>query len=163
MDFLQEDLHHKVCLPGLLQPELLLQQQDTADLHRRHSFKFRSGSASVGCLGPGVHKVFLSPLRVSSRYGVLILIVILLLLPSCWGFSFALGCGVSFFGGIQHSPVDDGSAVSCNFGVLLGEDEHTSSTLPSWSVVGCRLFPFIILNISCQFLLVCRIFPEKIS
>ena len=28
--------------------------------------------------------------------------VILLLLPSCWGFSFALGHGVSFLGGIQH-------------------------------------------------------------
>ena len=28
---------------------------------------------------------------------------ILPLLQSCWGFSFALGCGVSFFGGIQHS------------------------------------------------------------
>ena len=31
--------------------------------------------------------------------------MILPLLPSCWGFSFALGCGLSFFGGIQHSPV----------------------------------------------------------
>ena len=28
------------------------------------------------------------------------------LLLSCWGFSFALGHGVSFFGGIQHSPYD---------------------------------------------------------
>ena len=28
------------------------------------------------------------------------------LLPSCWGFSFALGCGVSFFGGIQQSSVN---------------------------------------------------------
>ena len=27
----------------------------------------------------------------------------LCLLPSCWGFSFVLGHGVSFFGGIQHS------------------------------------------------------------
>ena len=40
----------------------------------------------------------------------LILNVILPLLPSCWGFSFALGCGVSLFGGIQHSPVDGCSA-----------------------------------------------------
>ena len=47
-------------------------------------------------------------------------------LPSCWGFSFALEHGVSFFGGIQHSPVDGCSAESCNFGVLPGEDEHTS-------------------------------------
>ena len=40
------------------------------------------------------------------------------------GFSFALGCGVSFFGGIQHSPVDGYLAVSFNVGVLAGEDEH---------------------------------------
>ena len=45
---------------------------------------------------------------------------------SVWGFSFALGCGVSFFGGIQHSPVDGCSAASCNFEVLAGEDERTS-------------------------------------
>ena len=47
------------------------------------------------------------------------------LLPSCWGFSFALGCGLSFFGGIQHSPIDGCSAASCNFGVLAGEDDCT--------------------------------------
>ena len=43
----------------------------------------------------------------------LILNVILHLLPSCWGFSFAFGRGVSFFGGIQHSPFDGCSAASC--------------------------------------------------
>ena len=48
------------------------------------------------------------------------------LLQSCWGFSFALGCGICFFGGIKHSPVDDCSAASCNFGVLAKEDEHVS-------------------------------------
>ena len=46
-------------------------------------------------------------------------------LPSCWVFAFALGHGVSFFGGIQHYPVNGCSAVSCNFGVLA-EDERTS-------------------------------------
>ena len=56
----------------------------------------------------------------------LILNAILPLLPSCWGFSFALGCGVSLFGEIQHSAVDDCSAASCNFGVPTGEDECTS-------------------------------------
>ena len=61
----------------------------------------------------------------------LILNVIFPLLPSCWGFSFALGCGVSFFGGIQHSPVDGCLAASCSFGVLTGEDEHTSFYPPS--------------------------------
>ena len=44
------------------------------------------------------------------------------LLPCRWGFSFALGCGVSFFGAIQQSPVDGCSSVSCSFGVLTGED-----------------------------------------
>ena len=42
-------------------------------------------------------------------------------LPSCWGFSFALGRGVSFFGGIQHSSVSGFSTASCKFGVLAGE------------------------------------------
>ena len=49
------------------------------------------------------------------------------LLLFCWGFSIALGCGVSFFfffGGIQQSSFDGGSAVSFNFGVLPGEDER---------------------------------------
>ena len=41
----------------------------------------------------------------------------LLLCPWTWGI---------FFGGIQHSPVDGCLAVSCNFGVLAGENEHTS-------------------------------------
>ena len=50
----------------------------------------------------------------------LILNTISALLPPCWGFSFALGCGVSFFGGIQHSPVHGCSKVSCK------ENEHTS-------------------------------------
>ena len=40
-----------------------------------------------------------------------------LLCPSMW---------VSSSGGIQHSPVDSCSAASCNFGVLLREDEHIS-------------------------------------
>ena len=42
------------------------------------------------------------------------------------GFFFALGLGVSFFGGIQHSLIDGCSAASCNSGVLAGEDEPTS-------------------------------------
>ena len=31
-----------------------------------------------------------------------------------------------YFGGIQHSPVYACSAVSCNFGVLAGQDEYMS-------------------------------------
>ena len=68
----------------------------------------------------------------------LILNLISSFLPSCWGFSFALGCGVSFFGGIQHSPVDGCPAVSCNFGVLTGEDE-------------CRSFYSAICNAMCGY------------
>ena len=44
------------------------------------------------------------------------------LLPSCWGFSFAFGHGVSFFGRIQISPVDGCSVVSCNFGILTKDE-----------------------------------------
>ena len=58
------------------------------------------------------------------RVQCLILNVISPLLPSCWGFSFALGHGVSFSGGIQHTPCDGCSVASCNFGVLTGEDEY---------------------------------------
>ena len=58
----------------------------------------------------------------------------LLLSLSYWGLSFALGRGVSFFGGIQLSPVDGCSAVSCSFGVLKGEDERTSF----FSIILCR-------------------------
>ena len=41
------------------------------------------------------------------------------------GLSFALGHEVSFFGGIQHSPIDGCLAAYCNFAVFAG-DEHTS-------------------------------------
>ena len=39
--------------------------------------------------------------------------IVPLLLSSC-GFSFVLGCGICFFGGLQHSPADDCSAASCD-------------------------------------------------
>ena len=68
----------------------------------QHSF----GSVSVESLGPSAHKVLFDPFKCLWQVWCLILNVISPLLPSCWGFSFALGCGVSFFGGIQHSPVD---------------------------------------------------------
>ena len=88
------------------------------------TLKGRSGSGSVE--SPGVHKVLSEPSKNLWPVWGLILNAISPLLPSCCGFSFALGHGVYFFGGIQHSPVDGCSAASCNFGVLSGEDEHTS-------------------------------------
>ena len=39
-----------------------------------------------------------------------------------WGFAFALGCGVSFSGGIQHAPVYCCSVAGGNFGVLTGDE-----------------------------------------
>ena len=88
------------------------------------TLKGRSGSLSV--VSPAVHKVLFEPSECLWKVWGLILKVISPLLASCWDFSFALGCGVYFFGGIQHSPVDGCSAVSCNSGVLTGEDEHMS-------------------------------------
>ena len=92
----------------------------------------RSGSLSVE--SPGVHKVLFEPsehlwwlwglILTEHLWQVwgLILNVIFPLLPSCWDFSFAFGCGVYFFCGIQHSSVDSCSAVSCYFGVLTGDE-----------------------------------------
>ena len=71
-------------------------------------------------LGPGV------PSEHLWQVWGLILNVILPLLPSCWDFSFAVGYGVSFFGGVQHSPVDGCWAMSCSCGVLEVENECMS-------------------------------------
>ena len=58
----------------------------------QETLKHSSVSVSVGSLGPGAHKVCLSPVGISAS---LILNTNSCLLPSFWGFSFALGCGVS--------------------------------------------------------------------
>ena len=90
------------------------------------TLKGRSGSVSVGSLGPGEPKVLFEPSKHLWQVWALILNMIMPLLPllSCWGFSFALGYGFFFFfGGIQHSPVGGCSAGSCNFVVLAGEDQ----------------------------------------
>ena len=84
----------------------------------------------MGSLGPGVHKVLFESSEHLWQVWSLILNMISPLLPSFWGFSFALGCGVSFIGGTQHSPADGSSAATCNFGVLTGEDECMSFYMP---------------------------------
>ena len=124
-------------VPGLLQPERLSLQPSTADPCLRscplltcasagdtQTLKGGSGSVYVDPLGPGVHKVLFEPSVCLWWVWGLSLNAISPLLPSCWGFSFALGCGVSFFGGIQHSPVDGCSISSRNFEVLSEENEH---------------------------------------
>ena len=88
------------------------------------TLKSISGSVSVGT--PGVQKVLFEHSKHLWRIWGLILNMISHLLQSCLGFSFALGCGVSFFGGIQPSPCDGCLAVRCNFEVLGGEDECLS-------------------------------------
>ena len=102
-DLLQEDLCHILCLQGLRQAEPLSPWQATAD----QTLQGRSDSVSVGSLGPGAHKVLFELSEHLWWVWSLILNTVSPLLLSCWSFSFALGCGISFFHGIQHSPVDD--------------------------------------------------------
>ena len=107
---------------------------------RKHS---KAGLAqSVWPLGPGAHKVLFAPSHRLSRVRGLILNMILALPPSCWGFSFALGCGVSsFWWDLTSSSwwlftVDGCSATGCNFG-LLQEMSARLSTPPSCIMSFC--------------------------
>ena len=89
-DLLQEGSCHRLGDPDLLQPEPLPLWQATADLYlyRRHS---NTGlTQSLGSLGHGSHKVLFEPSKCLWRVWDLALNMILPLLPSCWGFSFAL-------------------------------------------------------------------------
>ena len=56
-------------------------------------------------LGPAVHKILFVLSEDLWQVWGFILNVIVSLLPTCWGFSFALVHGASFLGGIQYSPV----------------------------------------------------------
>ena len=96
--------------PGLLHPEPLPLRQATADpsLCRKHSNTVPSQS-----LWDFWVLVQTSMFEPSEWVWGLILNMILPLLLSFLGFSFALGHGVAFFfGGIQHSPVDGCSVYS---------------------------------------------------
>ena len=121
--------------PGLLHPEPLPLQQSTADLylHRRHSNTVLA--QSLWGLWVLVHTMFVRALQVSLAgmgFG-----------SKCdfappphhlaGGFSFALGHGLSFFGWIQHSPVNGYSAASCNFGV--GDGQGSLACCSPW---GCK-------------------------
>ena len=72
----------------------------------KHS-KAGMAQSLVGSLGPGAHKVLFEPSESLWRVWGLILHVISPLLPSCWGFSFALGCRVSFLGGSFFGETDN--------------------------------------------------------
>ena len=89
-------------LPYSMPPTL---QQATSEpgLHWRLLDTHRQVWVSLLCchcsflLGPGVHKLLFEPSGLLWWVCGLIVNVILPLLLSCWDFSFALACGVSFF------------------------------------------------------------------
>ena len=97
--------NYVTCLPGVLQPETLSPQPASADscLLRRHSETQRQVWLTLLWrqlllfLGPSAHKLLFVSSEHLSRVWDLILNAIALLLPSCCGFSFVLGCRVSFF------------------------------------------------------------------
>ena len=108
--------------------------------------KGRSGSVSLGSLGPGVPKVLFEPSKhLWSVWGfspptiLLGFSLFFLLLPSCWASPLALDVGYLFLGGIQHSPVGGGLAVSCNFEVLT-EDEGRSFYSTILHLTNVRLY-----------------------
>ena len=106
-DLLQEGLcHTQVCSTQSPCPcgRPLLTRTSSGDTQ---THKGRSDSVSVG--SSGVHKVLFEPSEHLWRVCGLFLNVISPLLPSCWGFSFALGCRVSFFGSGQFSSVAQSS------------------------------------------------------
>ena len=96
------------CVTRYLCPEPLPLQQATADSYLHRRLKHRSGSVSVGSLGPGAHTVLFES---SERVWGLILNAVSPFLPSYWGFSFAFGCAVSFF---QFSSVTQSCLTLCN-------------------------------------------------
>ena len=111
--------------PGLLYPEPLPLRQATADCTSAGDTQTQFWLNLCGVSGSWCTQGLFEPSEHLWQVWDLILNTILPLLPPCSGFSFALGHGVSFLGRTQHSPVNDCSAMSCNFGVLTREDEHT--------------------------------------
>ena len=116
--------------PGLLHPEPLPLRRPPlthTSAGNTQTLKGRSGSVSAG--SPGAHKVLFEPFEHLWQVWGLILNAIVPLLPSCWGFSFALGHWVSFFDGIQHSSmVVQQQVVNLEFSQ---EMSACPSTLPS--------------------------------
>ena len=102
-------------------------QQATADLylHRRHSNTVLAQSLCglwvlVYIRFVWALQVSLASMRFDSKcdFAPPTVLLWLLLCPWTWD--------IFFFGGIQHFPADGCSAACCNFGVLTGEDGHTS-------------------------------------
>ena len=122
--------------PGLLHPEPPPMWLATTDLYlgRRHSDTGLAQSL-CGVSEPWCAQGLFELLECLWKVRGLILNLISPLVPSCWGFYFALGCQVSSFGGIQSSSVESRSAASCSFAVLTGEDDH----MPFYSAILHRM------------------------
>ena len=119
--------------PGLLHPEPLPLRRPLLTNTFTGDTQTQFWLSLCGVSGPSCAEGLFEPSDHLWPVRGLIPNVISPLLPSCWGFSFALGRAVSFFGGIQHFPVDSCSAASCNFGVLQEMSAHPS-TPTSWSL-----------------------------
>ena len=117
--------------PGLVHPEPLPLQQATADPHLHKRCSNIALAQSLWVSGSWCTQGLFESSEHLWQVRGLILNMTSPLLPSCWGFSFALGRGVSFFGGIQHSPVDGCSATCCNL-ECSQEMRTCPSTLPSF-------------------------------
>ena len=92
-----------------------------------------------------MHKVLFEPSEHLWWLWALILNPSLPLLPSCWGFSFALGCGVSFFGVIQkHFFKDTIKKQGQNFYLSLGKKLWIRQTLDQISKASFSLFSLFI-------------------
>ena len=116
---------HRIAAPRAPAPAAgYLSHTPTGDTQ---TLKGRSGSVSVG--SPDAHKVLFEPSECLWQVWALILNVILHLLPSCWGFSFALGCGYLFLMGpnILLSMVSQQQVVILEF---LQEKSACPSTPP---------------------------------
>ena len=84
---------HTPHLPGLLQAEPLSPGQATANpcfCRRQSNTQMQGPQSLMGSLDPGAQKVLFEPSRHLWQLWGLILNVILPLLPSYWGFSFAM-------------------------------------------------------------------------
>ena len=112
--------------PGLLHPEPLPLKPSIADHTSAGNSQTLFWLSLCGVSGSWCALGLFEPSEHLQRVWSLILNMISPLLLSFWGFSFALGHRVSYFGGIQHSPVQGCSAASYNFGVLAWEDERAS-------------------------------------
>ena len=112
------------------------------------TLKGRSGSVSAGSQGPGVHKVLFEPSECLWQVWGLILNTVSPLLPSCWGFSFALRRGYLYLVGSNILLL---MVVQQQVAILEFSQEKMSarpSTPPSWfppkvHLVKAMVFPVV--------------------